>query len=234
MNGIDVSRWQGDIDWGKVKESGIENCIIKLGGSDDGVYKDSKFLSNYNMCRAYGIKVGVYWFVGEQFFTVEDGIREAENCMKMLGDRELDFPIYCDVEAPKSGNKAGITVAVLTFCGTIHDKYGKKVGIYGSDISGFKDRMDYESILKYPYISLWVARYGSQPKYATKWDIWQSSSDGKVAGIKGNVDTDTFKITGAETETPKPTTIAEATQVITDNMTKELAKKIYDCIKDYL
>lgn len=235
MNGIDVSRWQGDIDWSAVKASGISNVILKLGGSDDGVYRDTNFIANYNMAKAYGFKIGVYWFVGPQFFTTDDGIREAENCIKMLDGRELDYPIYCDVEAPAAGNKTGITVAVLTFCGTIHDKYHREVGIYGSDISGFKDRMDYESILKYPYISLWVARYGSKPQYATKWDIWQSSSSGDIPGIKGRVDTDEFKFGNKEiNNTPAPTTVDQATQVVTDNMTKELAHKIYDVIKDYL
>ena len=119
FNGIDVSRWQGTIDWAKVAQSGITSAIIKLGGSDDGTYTDKMFEYNYLNARKQGIKVGVYWFVGKQFFTTDDGIREAEECIKRLGNKELDYPIYCDIEAPATGNKTGITSAALTFCGTI-------------------------------------------------------------------------------------------------------------------
>lgn len=243
FNGIDVSRWQGTIDWTKVKASGITSAIIKLGGSDDGVYTDKMWEFNYQNARAQGIKVGCYWFVGKQFFTTDDGIREAENCIQRLGDKVLDYPIYCDIEAPASGNKAGITAAALTFCAIIHNTYKRKVGIYGSDISGFKDRMDYNAFLEYPWISLWVARYGSQPKWATNWDIWQSSSSGSVPGINGRVDTDVFKFEkfghGEDAPTtnvsvPAATTVQDATNVIKSQMSSDLAQQIYNIIKPYL
>ncbi len=234
FNGIDVSRWQGVIDWESVAKSGIKNAIIKLGGSDDGVYKDKQFEYNYAQARANGIKVGVYWFTGKHFNTVEDGVRDAEDCIRTLGDKELDYPIYCDIEA-QATDKVGITTAVLTFCGTIHDKYNRPVGIYGSDISGFKDRMNLDLIRQYPYISLWVARYGSQPKWVSSgWDIWQSSSSGYVPGIKGRVDTDVFKFGQSVDVTPVATTVQTASQVVADNMSKELARKMYELIKPYL
>ena len=235
FNGIDVSRWQGTIDWAQVAQSGIVSAILKLGGSDDvNPYTDKTFEYNYAEAKKHGIKLGVYWFVGKNFFTTDDGIREAEECIKRLGNKELDYPIYCDIEAPATGNKDGITAAALTFCGVIHDNYNRKVGIYGSDISGFKDRMHYEAFLQYPYISLWVARYGSQPKYATKWDIWQSSSSGSVPGISGRVDTDVFKFDQSVNTTPAATTVQAASQVVVDNMSKELARKMYEVIKPYL
>ena len=103
--------------------------------------------------------------------------------------------------------------------------------------------MDYNAFLDYPWISLWVARYGSQPQWATKWDIWQSSSSGIVPGINGRVDTDIFKLEKfgqgedaptTNTSVPAPTTIETATQVVNDNMSKELARKMYEVIKPYL
>lgn len=233
FNGIDVSRWQGNINWAQVAQSGVTSVILKCGGSDDGAYTDKTFEANYQGAKAAGLKVGVYYFVGKDFFTVDAGIANANHCLRILNGRPLDYPVYCDVEAPPSGRKFELTQATLAFCATIQNG-GYKMGIYGSDISGFKDRMDYNTIILNPDISLWVARYGSQPKYATKWDIWQSSSSGSVPGISGRVDTDVFKFGETVNTTPAAVTIPEALQVVDNNITKELAQKIYALIKDYL
>lgn len=237
FNGIDVSHWQGTIDWKKVYDSGVRNAIIKLGGSDAGTYTDKSFERNYTEARKNGLRIGVYWFTGKNFCTVEDGIREAEECIKRLGDRVLDYPIYCDIEAQPT-DKNGITQAVMTFCGTIHDKYGRAVGVYGSDIAGFRDRMDIDAIQAYPYISIWVARYGSAPRWVKKFDIWQSSSNGSVPGISGRVDTDVFQpsiYSEIENDISVISDNVEApTQPVSDDKAKNLATKIYEVIKDYL
>ena len=188
--GIDVSGWQKNIDWAKVKSSGIDFAILKCGGSDTSKpYKDSTFEYNYANAKAVGIKVGVYYFVGKNFFIFDDAVANANHCISILNGRQLDLPVYVDIEAPPTGRKAELTDAALAFLGTIQQA-GYKMGVYGSDISGFKNRMDYNTFLLNPDISIWVARYGSKPKYATKWDIWQNSSSGSVPGISGRVDTD--------------------------------------------
>lgn len=240
FNGIDVSTWQGQIDWVKVKLSGIQYAILKCGGSDAGYYKDKWFEYNYSQARAQGIKVGVYYFVNNKFRTFDEAVKQARECLKILNGRELDLPVYVDIEAKElSGHVQEVTEAALAFMATIEKEGAYRYGVYGSDISGFKDRMNYQLFLLNPNISIWCARYGSQPKWATKWDIWQSSSSGSVPGIAGRVDTDVVKPEAfgdkpADLSTPAATTVPQAVSVVESNMTKELARKIYDCVKEYL
>ena len=104
------------------------------------------------------------------------------------------------MEAPTSQTRQGNTDAVIAFCETLKSA-GVQTGIYASDISGFKDRLDISRLGAY---DKWVARYGSSPKYATDYQIWQYSSKGEVFGIQGNVDMDlSFKdYSGGDTPTP--------------------------------
>lgn len=186
MKLIDVSHWQGNIDFAKVKASGIEGVIIKSGGSDAGFYMDSKFNANYEGAKKAGLHVGAYYFVGPGCRTWNDGLADAKRFEAQLSGKQFDLPVYMDVEAPPAGYRNGVTDSVIAFCDYL-EKRGYFVGVYGSDISGFRDRMDLNRLRRF---TLWVARYGSQPQYATGWDIWQYSSTGKVNGISGNVDMD--------------------------------------------
>ena len=240
FNGIDVSTHQGQIDWMQVKASGIQYAIIKCGGSDAGYYKDKWFEYNYAQARAQGIKIGTYYYVNDRFLTFDEAVRQARHCLTILEGRELDLPVYVDIEAkPLAGHKKEVTEAALAFMATIGKEGGYRYGVYGSDISGFKDRMDYQLFLLNKDISIWCARYGSQPKWATKWDIWQSSSSGSVPGIAERVDTDVVKPEAfgdkpADLSTPAATTVPQAVSVVEGNMTKELAHKIYNIIKEYM
>ena len=187
MKVIDVSRWQNNIDFAKVKASGIEGVIIKAGGSDSGFYKDSKFEQNYANAKAVGLHVGAYYFVGKGCISTVDGRADGERFANLIAGKQFDLPVYMDVESTPISARTGATDAAIAFCSYLESK-GYYVGIYASDISGFKDRLDY-SRLKDRFTS-WVARYGSEPKYATKWDMWQYTSTGRVNGIAGNVDMD--------------------------------------------
>lgn len=186
MKLIDVSHWQGNIDFAKVRANGIEGVIIKAGGSDAGFYKDSMFETNYSRAKQAGLHVGAYYFVGPGCKTANDGLADAKRFEAMLAGKQFDLPVYMDVEAPPAGYKAGVTDSVIAF-GDYLEKRGYFVGVYGSDISGFKERMDLDRVKRF---TLWVARYGSQPKYATGWDIWQYTSTGYINGIGGHVDID--------------------------------------------
>ena len=187
MKVIDVSRWQNNIDFAKVKASGIEGVIIKAGGSDSGFYKDSKFEQNYANAKAVGLHIGAYYFVGKGCTSTVDGRADGERFANLIAGKQFDLPVYMDVESTPISARTGATDAAIAFCSYLESK-GYYVGIYASDISGFKDRLDY-SRLKDRFTS-WVARYGSEPKYATKWDMWQYTSTGRVNGIAGNVDMD--------------------------------------------
>lgn len=184
--GIDVSHWQGIIDFEKVKKAGIDFVIIKAGGSDNGFYRDSKFLVNYkNACNA-GLLCGAYYFVGKYCTSYAAGVADAERFLKLLKGKTFSYPLYIDIETTPIHKRQGATDAVIGFCQTM-EKAGCYVGIYASDISGFKDRLILSKLFAF---DKWVARYGSKPKYVSKYGMWQMSSKGQVDGIRGYVDID--------------------------------------------
>ena len=126
--GIDVSHWQGTIDWNKVKKAGIEFAIIKAGGSDAGFYTDSKWEANYKGAKAAGISIGAYYFVGKDCVTAAAGKADAERFLHILKGKQLEYPVYMDNEAQPASVKAGITAATFAFCKTLEDA-GYFVGI---------------------------------------------------------------------------------------------------------
>ena len=188
--GIDVSHWQGNINFTKVKEQGYDFVIIKAGGSDKGFYTDSKFEQNYEAAVAAGLHVGAYYFAGSKFFGAKSGKADAERFMQILGNKKFDFPVFLDIEAQPTGHKDEITTAAFNFCKTLEAK-NWFCGIYASDVSGFVDRINLNDVLPF---TLWVARYGNQPQVAKSWGIHQYSSKGAVVGIVGNVDINECRI----------------------------------------
>ena len=182
--GIDVSRWQGDIDWTKVREAGIEFAIIKAGGSDDGFYTDSKFEKNYKGAKEAGISVGAYYIVGSKCVSRIDGVSDANRFINIIKGKQFDYPVYIDLELTSPADKCGATDACIGFCQTM-EKAGYYCGIYASDISGFVDRLDMSRLTQF---DKWVARYGGKPTAVKRYGIWQKSSTGSVSGISGNVD----------------------------------------------
>ena len=182
---IDVSHWQGSINFNLVKDSGVWGVIIKAGGSDAGLYTDPRFEENYRNAKAAGLHVGAYYFVGKKCITAADGTADANRFMTMLAGKEFDMPVYMDVEAPASTTKTGNTNAAIAFCRAM-EKAGYFTGIYASDVSGFVQRLNSTQLLSFTW---WVARYGSKPTHATRnMTMWQYSSSGSVSGINGRVD----------------------------------------------
>lgn len=182
--GIDVSRWQGNIDWNAVKKSGVNFAILKAGGSDDGFYTDSKFEENYKNAKVVGMPLGAYYFVGPGCKSKNDGIADAKRFIDILKGKQFEYPVYIDFESPSTSNKAGNTDACIGFCETM-EAAGYYCGIYASDISGFVDRLDQTKLSKF---DKWVARYGSKPTATPEYGMWQHTSESKIAGINGNVD----------------------------------------------
>lgn len=187
LKGIDVSKWQGSIDWNAVKAAGIDFAIIKAGGSDHGFYQDPCFEVNYNGAKAAGMHVGAYYFVGAGCTSRADGLADAKRFLAQLAGKQFDFPVYIDFEAPTAANPAGNTDACIAFC-EMMEAVGYYVGIYASDYSGFADKLEKKRLLPYTW---WVAHYGAAVDYAIEnKGIWQYTSDGSVPGINGRVDMD--------------------------------------------
>lgn len=184
--GIDISKWQENINWKQVKDSGIEFAIIKAGGSDAGFYTDPTYEVNYKNAKDVGMPLGAYYIVGSGCVSKEDGIADAKRFLKMLEGKTFEYPVYIDLETTSPATKSGTTDAVLAFCQTM-EAAGYFCGIYASDISGFKERLE---LSRLKTRALWVASYGSMPKYVSSYGIWQKSSTGRVPGIVGDVDLD--------------------------------------------
>lgn len=186
FKGIDVSRWQGHIDWAKVKAAGIQFAIIKAGGSDAGFYTDLRWEENYRGAKANGIAIGAYYFVGPACTSADAGKADAQRFLSQLAGKQLEYPVYIDVEATAPVAKAGATAAAIAFCRAL-EAAGYFAGIYSSTYSGFRDRLDDSKLTPFTH---WVAQYASKCTYGGAYGIWQYSSTGSVNGISGNVDMD--------------------------------------------
>ena len=199
IKGIDISHWNGAIDFDKVKASDIEFVLIKAGGSDKGFYTDPMFITNYNKAKAAGLFVGAYYFAGKNFRGVEAGMADAQRFIKILDGLKFEYPVYVDIEAQENRYKEQITDAAIAFCNML-ESAGYFVGIYASDIAGFKNKLNHDRIKSYAH---WVARYGEEPEICKNYGIWQYSSKGRVPGIIGSVDLDISSVDYAKTITEK-------------------------------
>ena len=190
--GIDISKHQGNFDIKNAKEQGAKFVIIRAGYTGSlsrSLAIDNKYERNYKLCKELKMPVGVYWY--SRATSYELGKEEAKFLYeKCLIDKQFEYPIYMDVEDTKYQTKAGkkaVTEAIKGFCEYLEDK-GFYVGIYASDISGFKNMMNIDELKRY---DKWVARYGSKPSYVTDYQMWQfSSSNGKIKGAGDSLDLD--------------------------------------------
>lgn len=192
IKGIDVSKWQGEIDWNKVKADGIKFAMIRLGyGSADGnsCGTDGYFEKNVAGAVKAGIDVGCYFY--SYATSVEAAKKEAQYVISVLSKYKgtFTYPIAFDLE-DKSQTELGKTVLtdmVIAF-GDAIEKAGYWCSLY-SNLDWLKNRLDDSRLQRFDH---WVAQWASACTYANKsiTGMWQSSSTGKVTGISGNVDTD--------------------------------------------
>ena len=187
--GIDVSKHNGNIDWNAVKNSGVSYVIIRCGyrGYSTGVLvEDPMFRSNIKGAKAAGLKVGAYFF--SQAVNEVEAVEEASMAIDLVKGYGLDYPLFLDVEG--SGGRGDAisrdtrTAVCKTFCQTVQNS-GISSGIYANK-TWFNEKINTGSLTNY---KIWLAQYASVPTYtATRYDLWQYSSKGKVSGISGNVD----------------------------------------------
>ncbi len=183
--GIDVSVWQGNIDWEKVKNSGIEFAIIRSGYGQDAGQEDKYFQQNIKNAKAVQIPVGVYHYSYAE--SVQGAKNEAEYCLSIVKSAgvPLNLPIYFDIEDPSilnSTNTDTRTNMCVAFCSEI-EKAGYWAGVYSS-LNWFNNYLD-SSLLSNKY-TIWLAQYYTTNQMPC--DIWQYTSSGSVSGISGNVD----------------------------------------------
>lgn len=187
--GIDVSKFQGSINWSQVKASGVDFAIIRVGyrGYGSGaLVEDSQFRANIQGASSAGIPVGLYFY--SQAVNEEEAVEEASMVLSLCGGYRLNYPIYYDTEHVAGGRANGIsretrTACAVAFCETIRNA-GYSAGVY-SYASWFYNSLSYANISKY---SIWIAQYRDTLDFKYSYKIWQYSSKGRVPGISANVD----------------------------------------------
>ena len=183
--GIDVSEFQGKIDWEKVKNDGIEFAILRCGyGMDFSNQDDVEYERNANECERLGIPYGVYLMSYAN--TVEKARSEAKHVLRLIEGHKISLGVWYDIEDNGTSgaiNKETLTNIINTFCNTIKNA-GHKVGVY-ANLNWLENKI--EKTIKDNY-DIWVAQYYSKCEYEGKYIMWQHTSSGKVNGISTNVD----------------------------------------------
>lgn len=229
-NGIDVSQWQGNIDWKNVN-TGF--CIIRAGYGRVISQKDPKFEEYYNGCKSKGIPCGVYWYSYAK--TPAEAAIEADVCLQVIKGKQFEYPIYFDVEEQSLFNtgRANTSAVIRAFLSKV-ESAGYYVGLY---MSASPLNTYVENDIKTRY-AIWVAHYGvSKPSYSGAYGIWQKSGTGRVNGINGDVDLDESYVdyptviknaglNGFPKPATKPATTTNNTTTTAQPVTKDVEIKI--------
>ena len=189
--GVDVSVHQDNIDWAKVKESGIDFAMVRLGYRGYGTGEaqlDENYAENIQGARDAGLDAGVYFF--SQAITAEEVVEEANLVIESLDGLDVNYPVVYDWEIiyDDTARTDNISVDVLTdccvaFCETIKNAgytpmiyQNKRTSIFKLDLNRLND------------YDFWLAEYNTEPTYYYDFDMWQYTSTGRVPGIEGDVD----------------------------------------------
>lgn len=178
--GIDISRYQGAPDFGKLKTE-VDFVILQAGFGRYSSQKDAEFERGYAECKKHGIPCGAYWFSYAQ--TTDEARQEAKACMDVIAGKSFEYPIYYDIEG--SACTGDVYGKCRAFCGEL-EKARYFAGIYISR-SPAQQYLPADVGDKY---ALWLAEYGGRLNWQSSVGMWQNSSTGRFGGISGDVDTD--------------------------------------------
>ena len=209
VRGIDVSKYQGTIDWKKVSQDNVKFAMIRVGyrGWESGKNTmDERFKTNIEGALSNGIPVGVYFVT--KAITPEEGREEAEWIIKTIKPYNVTWPVAMDFEGLQ-GEKDRTrdltpqmrTEVIIAFCETLKEA-GYTPMIYGSVGTLMTDM----NITKLDDYDKWFAQYFNEPHFPYAMTIWQATNEGSVDGIRGDVDIDyaMFNYTKGEDEVPVP------------------------------
>ena len=180
---IDVSTWQGSIDFNKVKSAGYNYVIIRAGYGKEKSQKDNMFETNYKKAKSAGLKVGAYWF--SYAMSPSTATAEADACLSCIKGKKFELPVYYDMEyqPAMSTSNSNYTKMAVNFCNKLKSN-GFKSGVYSS--ASVYDYLLNRTTLKNNGISIWNAEWYTKPSITC--DVWQYSDNGRINGISTNVD----------------------------------------------
>lgn len=185
LRGIDVSKWQGDIDWKKVSMSGIDFAMIR--SSFGNMHTDEKLAANVAGCEKYGIPYGFYHYSYAE--SVSDAKKEARYFLSVIKNYSPEYPLVLDIENDhfKKMSRKQVTNIILAFVKELED-----AGYYASVYSFAKFFNDYVDMSKIKNYDIWIACWGDEERLNSFYDgpygMWQYSATGSVSGINGDVD----------------------------------------------
>lgn len=189
--GIDVSKWQGEINWEEVKKSGAKFAFIRVGsqnGFDGENIEDECFKANIEGAKKQGLKVGIY------YYTYAKTMSEIENQVDWITNKiknyTIDLPIAFDWESWNSFNKCNLSFYDLNRMAQTYIKIFKNRG-YNSLLYSSKYYLERIWFAK-EYDDIWLANYTDKTDYQGLYKYWQCSNTGKISGINGDVDIDIF------------------------------------------
>jgi GH25 family lysozyme M1 (1,4-beta-N-acetylmuramidase) len=185
--GIDVSKWQQNIDWQKVKADGVEFAMLRAGYGKNNI--DEFFVRNIKECNRLGIPCGAYWF--SYAYTAEMAKQEAKYCLTAIKPYRVEYPVCYDFEydsvnfAKKKGvkiTKGLATTLVEAFCAEVEK--ARYYAMYYTNQDYATNMLDVKALEQ---LDLWYAWYNATCNRSNA-GLWQYSSSGKISGINGNVD----------------------------------------------
>ncbi len=187
--GLDVSEFQGNVDWEKVKAAGYQFAMLRAGYGFGTI--DPQFKRNASECNRIGLSIGIYWFC--YALNPEIAIQEADGCLKAISDYRIDYPVCYDIEQASVNYAAqnGVTFTpetarniVQNFCNRIEQK-----GYFAMYYSNRNFLQSYQLLPLSSRYALWYAFYNSKLDN-TECQMWQFTSQGNINGISGDVDLD--------------------------------------------
>lgn len=193
MIGIDISKWQGEVDFEKVKNAGVEFVILRMGvmkNKDTPIAIDNTFKNNYQKAKEVGLKVGIY--VYSESNTTKSAVENAEFVIETLNGDKLDFPVCFDWECWANFNELEINLYELN---EMYDAFSNRLKDAGYDTMLYAS----ENYLNNTWLTLkdytiWVAKYSTKTPVVNdkEYILWQNSDKGRVDGIEGDVDLDIY------------------------------------------
>lgn len=181
--GIDISYYQGNIDFEKLKDE-VDFVIIRCGfGGNTSTQDDKNFVTYANECTRLNIPFGVYLY--SYAVNQSQAISEAEHTLRLIAPYQLEYPVYLDVESKEQSvlSTQELTDIVITYCNQI-EKAGYYVGIY-SNLNWFRTKFNLSKLTPY---DKWLAQWSEKPTFQEPFGMWQYSSNGAISGITGRVD----------------------------------------------
>ncbi|MBQ2971598.1 MAG: glycoside hydrolase family 25 protein [Ruminococcus sp.] len=190
--GVDLSEYQGDVDFNKVKAQGFDFVMLRLGGryygEEGDFYMDSKFYDYFEGAKDAGLRVGGYFF--SQAKNAEEAVEEANYFLKQTKGLEFDYPVAFDWEtiegdSARTDNVSSedLTAAAIAFCDTIKESGNTAIIYSNTYLMYYKYNLE-----ELKDIDFWVADYEEHPSMYYNFTMWQYDIEGQVDGIEGNVD----------------------------------------------